>query len=325
MQAPVLQMHNLLHMTNNDYRSGPRLGFIGLGAMGGRMAKRLLAAGYDLTLHDRIRDHARPLEQAGAKFAPTPQRLAAAVDVVISSLTDDAALEEVMFGAEGALAHARPGTIFIEMSTVSPRASQRLHEAASARSLDVLDAPVSGSTPQAEAGQLVIIVGGEEGVYLKCLPILIVLGKESFYMGAAGSGTATKLCLNTLLGLGIQALAEAIALGLRSGLDGERLLHMLGATAVLSPSQKSKLDHARTGEYPATFPLRLMYKDFSLISQRALELSLAMPSTAAAAQVCAVEHARYRAQADEDFSAVIRTAQQMAGLVEWTPASEVPA
>jgi 3-hydroxyisobutyrate dehydrogenase-like beta-hydroxyacid dehydrogenase len=100
------------------------------------------------------------------------------------------------------------------------------------------------------------------------------------------------------------------------------LLQVLGATSVLSPSQKSKLEHARTGEYPASFPLRLMYKDFGLISQRALELSVAMPSTAAAAQVCAVEHARNDGQGDEDFSAVIRTAQQMAGLVEVATGTE---
>jgi 3-hydroxyisobutyrate dehydrogenase len=309
-------------MPDNDPQSRPRLGFIGLGAMGGRMARRLLAAGYDLTVHDRTRERARPLEQGGAKFAPTPKRVAAGVDVVLSSLTDDAALEEVMFGPEGTLAVARPATIFIEMSTVSPRASLRLHEAATTRALAVLDAPVSGSTPQAEEGQLVILVGGSEEVYRKCLPILNLLGK-SFYMGPAGSGTATKLCLNTLLGVGIQALAEAIALGLKSGLDHSRLLEMLGETSVLSPSQKSKLEHARTGEYPATFPLRLMYKDFSLISQRALELSVAMPSTVAAAQICAVEHAHQEGHGDEDFSAVIRTAQQMAGLAEWATGTEV--
>ena len=309
-------------MSDNDPGSGPRLGFIGLGAMGGRMARRLLAAGYDLTVHDRARERARPLEQGGAKFAETPKRVAAAVDVVFSSVTDDAALEEVMFGPEGALAGAQPGTTFIEMSTVSPRSSQRLHEAAATRALAVLDAPVSGSTPQAEEGQLVILVGGREEVYRKCQPILDVLGKKSFYMGPAGSGASTKLCLNTLLGIGIQALAEAIALGLRSGLDHERLLKMLGETSVLSPSQKSKLENVRTGEYPATFPLRLMYKDFSLISQRALELSVPMPSTAAAAQVCAVEHARHEAHEDEDFSAVIRTAHQMAG---WAPGTEVAA
>jgi 3-hydroxyisobutyrate dehydrogenase-like beta-hydroxyacid dehydrogenase len=291
--------------------------------MGGRMARRLLVAGYNLTVHDRTRERARPLELGGAKFAQSPDRVAAAVDVVLSSLTDDAAVEEVMFGPEGALASARPGTIFIEMSTVSPRLSLRLHEAASTRALAVLDAPVSGSTPQAAEGGLVILVGGSEEVYRKCLPILTVLGKESFYMGPAGSGTATKLCLNTLLGVGIQALAESIALGLRSGLDQERLLQILGETSVLSPSQKSKLEHARIGEYPATFPLRLMYKDFSLISQHALELSVAMPSTTAAAQVCAVEYARHEAQGDEDFSAVIRTAQQMAGLREFASTTEV--
>jgi 3-hydroxyisobutyrate dehydrogenase-like beta-hydroxyacid dehydrogenase len=311
-------------MPENDPESKARLGFIGLGGMGGRMARRLLAAGYGLTVHDRTRERARLLEQSGATFAPTPKQVATAVDVVLSSLTDDTALEEVMFGPEGALTVARPGTIFIEMSTVSPRASLQLHEAAATRALAVLDAPVSGSTPQAEEGQLVILVGGQEEVYRKYLPILNQLGK-SFYMGPAGSGTATKLCLNTLLGVGIQALAEAIALGLRSGLDQQRLLQLLGETTTLSPSQKSKLEHARTGEYPATFPLRLMYKDFSLISQHALELSVPMPSTAAAAQVCAVEHAWHEARGDEDFSAVIRTAQQMAGLVEGMTGTEVAA
>jgi 3-hydroxyisobutyrate dehydrogenase-like beta-hydroxyacid dehydrogenase len=310
-------------MADSELRSGPSLGFIGLGAMGSRMAQRLLAAGYNLTVHDRTRERARPLEQSGAKFAPTPRRVAAAVDVVFSSLTDDAALEKVMFGPEGALTVARPGTTFIEMSTVSPRTSIRLHEAASPRGLAVLDAPVSGSTPQAEEGQLVILVGGKEEMYREYLPILNVLGRSSFYMGPAGSGTAAKLCLNTLLGVGIQALAEAIALGLRSGLDHERLLQVLGTTSVLSPSQKSKLEHAKTGEYPATFPLRLMYKDFGLISQRALELSVAMPSTAAAAQVCAVEHAQHDGQGEEDFSAVIRTAQRMAGLAEWATGTKV--
>jgi 3-hydroxyisobutyrate dehydrogenase-like beta-hydroxyacid dehydrogenase len=312
-------------MTINDPRSGPRLGFIGLGAMGSRMARRLLAAGFDLTVYDRMADRAETLQRAGAKLAPSVQRLAAAADVVLSSLSDDAALDEVMFGPEGALARARAGTVFIDMSTVSPRASQRLHEAGRSRTLHVLDAPVSGSTPQAEEGQLVILVGGDESVYLKCLPIFTVLGKQSFYMGEAGMGTAAKLCLNTLLGVGLQALAEAIALGVRSGLDYGRLLQILGETTVLSPSQKSKLEHAKTGDYPATFPLRLMYKDFGLISQRALELSVPMPSTAAAAQVCAVEHALHGNEADEDFSAVIRTAQQMAGLAEWTTTSEVSA
>jgi 3-hydroxyisobutyrate dehydrogenase-like beta-hydroxyacid dehydrogenase len=308
-------------MPDNDPLSGPRLGFIGLGGMGSRMAQRLLAAGYQVTVHDRDGERARLLEQHGAIVAGTPKRVAAAADIVLSSLPDDAAVEEVMLGPDGALAGARSGTILIEMSTVSPHAASRLHDAATARALDLLDSPVSGSTPQAQEGQLVILVGGKEEIYQKCLPILVVLGKEAFYMGPAGSGTAMKLCLNTLLGVGIQALAEAITLGLRSGLDHDRLLEILGMTTVLSPSQRSKLDHAKIGEYPPTFPLRLMHKDFSLISERALELSVPMPTTAAAAQVCAMEHALHNAGVDEDFSAVIRTTEQMAGLEPWAKGS----
>jgi 3-hydroxyisobutyrate dehydrogenase-like beta-hydroxyacid dehydrogenase len=306
-------------MPDSDHRSDLRVGFIGLGAMGGRMAQRLLATGYDLTVYNRERERTQFLEKRGAKVAETPGEVAAGVDVLLSSVADDAAVEAVMLGPGGALASARPGTIIVEMSTILPRTSRRLHEAAASRRVSVLDAPVSGSTPQAEQGQLLIFVGGEEEVYNECKPLLAVLGKKSVYMGPAGSGTAMKLCLNALLGVGIQVLAEAIALGLRSGLPRERLLQALGDTAVLSPSQKSKLENARTGEYPPSFPLRLMFKDFALIAERASELSVSMPVAAAAAQACAVEHARQSlVGGDEDFSAMIRTMQQLAGVAEWT-------
>jgi 3-hydroxyisobutyrate dehydrogenase-like beta-hydroxyacid dehydrogenase len=174
---------------------------------------------------------------------------------------------------------------------------------------------VSGSTPQAEQGQLVIFVGGEKTVYDRCQPILGVLARESFYMGPSGSGVTMKLCVNTLLGLGMQALAEAITLGLKAGLQRERLLEVLGGTVVLSPSQKSKLENVLKGAYPPTFPLRLMFKDFGLILDTAMHLAAAMPITAAAQQVCAVEFARQSAAGrDEDFSSVVRTMEQMAGV-----------
>jgi 3-hydroxyisobutyrate dehydrogenase len=285
-------------------------GFIGLGGMGSRMSRRLLAAGYDLTVYNRKRERTRLLEQTGAKVAATPRDLAAGADIILSSVADDAAVESVMFGDDGALAAARPGTTFIEMSTASPGMSHRLYETARGNAVAVLDAPVSGSTPQAEHGQLVIFVGGEENVYDQCKPIFDVLGKTSFYMGPSGSGAMTKLCVNTLLGLGVQALAEAIALGLRGSLQRERLLEVLGETSVLSPSQKSKLANAGSDTYPATFPLRMMLKDFGLILHRAMELSVPMPATAAAEQVCATEYARQSAaDSDEDFSSVIRTMQ----------------
>jgi 3-hydroxyisobutyrate dehydrogenase len=302
-------------MITDKQQSSPRLGFIGMGAMGSRMAGRLLAAGYDLTVYNRERERTRMLEQRGAKVAATPGELASRADIILSSVADDAAVENVMTGSDGALAAARLGTTFIEMSTISPAMSRRLYEMALGKGVSVLDSPVSGSTPQAEQGQLVIFVGGEKTVYDRCQPILGVLARESFYMGPSGSGVTMKLCVNTLLGLGMQALAEAITLGLKAGLQRERLLEVLGGTVVLSPSQKSKLENVLKGVYPPTFPLRLMFKDFGLILDTAMHLAAAMPITAAAQQVCAVEFARQSAAGrDEDFSSVVRTMEQMAGV-----------
>src|SRR5205807_8681347 len=140
-------------------------------------------ARHDLGLYSRTPERTRPLEQRGAKVAATPQQLAAGADIVLSSVANDAALEQVMFGPDGALAGARSGAAVIEMSTVNPRTSRRLHEAAGSNGVALLDAPVSGSTVQAEQGQLVIFVGGEEDVYQKCQPILAVLGSKTFYPG----------------------------------------------------------------------------------------------------------------------------------------------
>ena len=292
-----------------------RIGFIGQGAMGSRMAARLVAAGHDMVVYDKFHEATRALEQRGATVAASVKQLAASAEIVFSSVTDDAALKEVMFGSDGALAGARPGTIVIDMSTVSPRMSRRLHEAGRGKGVAVLDAPVSGSTPQAEQGQLVIFVGGDEDVYQKCQPILAVLGSKTLHVGPGGAGTTMKLCANTLLGLGVQALAEAFALGEKGGLPRERLFQVLSETAVVSPSQKLKLENARKDEYPAAFPLRLMLKDFGLILRTAKELSVPMPATVAASHVAAVERAHQRAaRSDEDFSVVVRTMERLAGI-----------
>jgi 3-hydroxyisobutyrate dehydrogenase-like beta-hydroxyacid dehydrogenase len=289
----------------------PRLGFIGMGGMGSRMAARLLAAGYDLTTYNRHRERARVLEKQGAKIAAQPGELAAHADIVLSSLADDVAVENVMLGPGGALAAARPGTVFIGMSTVSPSLSRRLHDFAHEKGIFVLDAPVSGTTTVAEKGELVIFVGGDKAAYERCLPVLKVLGRVAHYMGPAGSGAAMKLCANTLLGLGMQALAEAVAFGLKAGLARERLLEVLAATAVVSPSQKSKLDNVLNEAYPPAFPLRLMLKDYNLILDTAMALRVAMPATAAAEQVSAAELARQSAAGrDEDFSSVVRAMEQ---------------
>jgi 3-hydroxyisobutyrate dehydrogenase-like beta-hydroxyacid dehydrogenase len=199
------------------------------------------------------------------------------------------------------------------MSTVSPSFSRRLHGLASKGGVFVLDAPVSGTTTVAEKGELVVFVGGDRGVYERCLPVLQALSREAHYMGPAGSGSVMKLCANTLLGLGMQALAEAVALGVKSGLQRGRLLEVVGATAVVSPSQKSKLDNVLRDSYPPAFPLRLMAKDFRLILDTAASLGAAMPATAVAQQVGAEELARQLAAGfEEDFSSVVRAMERMA-------------
>ncbi len=288
-----------------------KVSFIGLGAMGSRMAGRLLAAGYDLTVYNRRRERARPLEERGAKVASTPAEAARQAEVVFVSVADDAAAEAVIAGPDGALSAVAPDAIIINTSTVSPRLSRRLSEAGLIRGAWVLDSPVSGSTPQAEGGQLVIFVGGAEAAYHRSRPILSVLGRESFYLGAAGAGSTMKLCVNALLGLGLQALAEAFALGLTAGLERGRLLDVLASTVVLSPSQRSKIENIRNEFYPPTFPVRLMSKDLGLVLDAAASLSVAMPATAAAREEYAAEAARQQGSGrDEDFSSVVRAMEE---------------
>jgi 3-hydroxyisobutyrate dehydrogenase-like beta-hydroxyacid dehydrogenase len=289
----------------------PKIGFIGIGKMGSRMSKRLLDAGYPLTVYDRTRKNLLALVQRGAAAAESPRKLSAGCDIVMSSVTNDAALEAVMFGPEGALVGSGKGTIFIDLSTVSPDTSRKIYESATAKGASMVDAAVSGSTPQAEQGVLVIMVGGDRAVYEKCKPFLSILGKEVTYIGPSGSGTTAKLVVNTLLGVGLQALAEAIALGEKAGLKKDGLLDLLGQTAVISPAHKLKLENVRRTQYPSTFPVRLMYKDFGLIMRLAEKLSVSMPATAAAQQMCGVENAK---GLDEDYSATIRLMEELSAI-----------
>lgn len=298
-------------MNTESKDAKPKIGFIGMGGMGSRMALRLLNAHYPLTVYNRTKEKTKPLTQQGAAVADTPRELAANCQVVISCVTNDAALEAAMLEQEGAIAGAKAGTIFIDMSTVSPETSRRIFEAAKAQDMKMIDAAVSGSTPQVEEGTLVILVGGEQETYQQCKPILDVLGKESFYMGDSGMGTTMKLVVNALMGLGLQAVAEALALGEKAGLQKDKLLDVLGQTAVISPAHKLKLENAQKGEYPANFPLELMYKDFELILSHAAKLSVPMPATAVAQQICAIERSK---ATQEDYSVIIKLMQELAGL-----------
>lgn len=290
-------------------RHDTKIGFIGLGNMGSHMTQRLLTAGYPVTVYDRTESRTRDARKLGATASPTPAELAAACAVVLVSVTSDEAQHDVMFGAQGALAGIRPGSVIIDLSTVSPGASRRLHQASRELGVQSLDAAVSGSVPQVEQGALVIFVGGEESTFRESKPILDVLGSNCFYIGASGMGSTMKLVVNTLLGLGIQSLAEALALGQNAGIDKGLLLDVLGKTYVLSPSQRSKLENFRTGEYPTNFSLALMHKDLELVLREAYEVSASMPATAAAQQMAAAATA---AGLDGDFSIMVKFMTELA-------------
>jgi 3-hydroxyisobutyrate dehydrogenase-like beta-hydroxyacid dehydrogenase len=290
----------------------PSVGFIGMGHMGSAMAQRLLAAGYLLTVYDRTLARGQPLAERGASVAQTPKDLAAQCEVVMGCVTDDRAQESVMLGPDGAVAGVHTGSTVIDLSTVSPEASRRLYQAMKEKSVPVLDAAVSGSIPQVEQGSLVIFVGGDQETFERCKPVLDVLGTSSFYMGESGRGTTMKLVVNTLLGLGMEALAEAIALGERAGLEKDLLLEVLDQTAVLTPGQKSKLQNVRQEDYPTNFALSLMHKDFALVLEQAYQLSVAMPATAAAQQMYTAAMAKGMSTAD--FSVMIQFLEELAQL-----------
>jgi 3-hydroxyisobutyrate dehydrogenase len=287
-----------------------RLGFIGLGHLGSRIARRLLAAGFPMTVYNRESDRTGELSALGAEVSPAPATLAAKVDVVMSCLTDGAAVEDVYLGSGGVLRSARPGTRIIELSTVAPETSRNLYLAGRELGISVLDVAVSGSTPSADAGTLTLLAGGERPAFDTAAEVFAAIARQWFYMGPSGSGVAMKLVVNTLLGLSMQSLAEAVALGSTLGLRRDLLFDVLAKTAVVSPVQTAKLATAKAHEFAPQFPIRLMRKDFGLALRAAARAGLTLPATEAAAVVNAVES---RSGGEEDFSAVIRHMEQAAG------------
>jgi 3-hydroxyisobutyrate dehydrogenase-like beta-hydroxyacid dehydrogenase len=283
-----------------------RLGFIGLGHLGSPIARRL-AARFPIAVYDRDRAKGEELRALGASIADDPRKLAAGADVVLSCLPDGAAVEDLYLGSGNVLRSARPNARIIELSTIAPETSRMLHEAARGYGISMLDVAISGSSPSAEAGALTLFGGGEREDFESCVPIFTTIAHQWFYMGPSGSGVAMKLVVNTLLGLGMEAIAEALALGSLLDLPRDLLYSTLAKTAVVPPALTGKLATAGRGDFTPQFPLRLMRKDFGLIVAAAEKSGLFMPATESAAAVNAAEAANGR---EEDFSAVIRLMEQ---------------
>ena len=296
------------------------LGFIGLGNMGNRIAQRLLDHGYPLIGYDRDIAKAQAVAAERGFTAKNILELARTCDVILSCLTNDEAVRSVYAGPAGVLAEARPGTVVLEMSTISPESSRELHRLGVERGIEVLDVAISGSTTAAEQGTLTLLAGGNQDVFDAAQPIFQSIAKQYFLLGGAGSGTAMKLVVNTLLGIGMQAVAEAVVLGETVGLNRERLLEVLAKTAVIAPAHLGKLARVAINDYTPQFPLRLMNKDFQLILKAAAEAHIHMPATEAAFRVNSEELAHHNNNED-DFSAVVRRMEEVAGIADVHSAS----
>src|SRR5450755_3975475 len=290
-----------------------KVGFIGLGNMGGRIAQRLLDHGYRLSMYDTDFGKSEALAIRGGIGAKSILELARSADVLLSCLTNDEAVRTVYTGSGGVFASARPGTIVLEMSTISPDTSRELHRLGAAGGVDVLDVAISGSTPAAEQGALTLLAGGNQELFHAAEPIFQAIAKQYFLLGASGSGTAMKLVVNTLLGVGMQAIAEAVVLGEGVGLDRGRLLEVLSKTTVIAPAHVGKLARVAINDYTPQFPLRLMNKDFQLILKAAAEAHLSMPVTEAAFRVNSEELAHHDG---DDFSVVLRRMEEVAGITD---------
>jgi 3-hydroxyisobutyrate dehydrogenase len=288
-----------------------KLGFIGLGNMGSRIAQRLVDHGYRVEVYDRNPAKAEAIAARGGTVAKNILDLARGADVLLSCLTNDEAVHSVYTGPEGVFAGAQQGTFVLEMSTVSPETSRELHRIGAQRGIEVLDVAISGSTPAAEQGILTLLAGGNADLFRAAEPIFQTIAKQYFLLGGPGSGTTMKLVVNTLLGLGMQAIAEAVVLGERTGLDRKKLLEVLSKTAVIAPAHLGKLARIAINDYSPQFPMRLMHKDFELILNAASKEHVRMPSTEAAFYVNSEELA---GGDDEDFSAVLRRMEEIAGI-----------
>ena len=256
------------------------LGWVGLGAMGGRMVKRLLDAGFPVAGYNRTPAKARWLAEAGMKVAGSPREVAEAGEVVFSMVTDTKALVAVTGGDEGILAGLRPGAVYVEMSTVSPEAIRALGAQVAARGAAMLDAPVSGSVATLEQGQLSFMVGGEPAVLDRVRPYLAAIGPTITHVGALGLAVTMKIATNLGLAVQMAAFSEAVLLAEKAGIARERAVEVLLRSVIASPMVKYRGPFVLGMPAEAWFDVGMMQKDLGLALDLGRRLGVPLPTTA---------------------------------------------
>jgi 3-hydroxyisobutyrate dehydrogenase-like beta-hydroxyacid dehydrogenase len=281
-----------------------KVGLIGLGLMGKPMGLNLLKAGFALTVWNRTASRADELVAAGAKLAQSPRELAANSELVLSIVSDPPALEEVLWGQNGAMQGFQREGIYIDSSTVSPTLARKVATTCQERGVRFLDAPVTGGDWGAKKGELVFMVGGDAATLTEAEPVLRVLGKKWFHLGPNGAGQTIKLAMNMILALEVDALAEALALVTAAGLQGEELVEVMQSSMARSGVLDIKSQNLLKGDYTPSFPLRLMLKDMRLALELAQQTHVELPATEAAFKTYST--VKEAAKEDLDYSAVMK-------------------
>lgn len=282
-----------------------KIGFIGLGSMGSSLAERLMNSGFTLTVFNRTPEKMEPFVKRGAWRAKNPYELAQTSDVIITCVTDDRAIRDIMDGKNGALAGAKPKTVFIDMSTVSVSVTRNMAEKAKRKGASWLDAPVLGSPQMAEAGEMPFVVGGSQRILEENREILEAIGKKMVYMGKTGLGQAAKIIHSLVCGVSLVAYSEAVLLGEKLGLSRNQILDVLLHGAVSSPLLSMKAPKLRKNMFtPTTARLLNMCKDLTLIADEGKNFHQKLPMLRVAKKL--YDRAREKGLGDKDTSSIIK-------------------
>ena len=288
------------------------LGFVGLGAMGGRVTKRLLDAGHTVTGYNRTKSKAQWLLDAGMRWGESPKAVAEASDIVFTMVTNTGALHEVFHGDNGILAGLSENKVFVDMSTVSPDASRHLAELVAAKGAYMLDSPVSGSVITLEQGNLSLMVGGDEAIFEQVKPILLDIGPKVNYVGANGQAVLMKIAINLNLQVQFVSFCEGLFLAVKGGIPVETALEVMLNSVIASPSLKYRTPFILKMPEEAWFDVNMMQKDMLLAEEMGRKLDVPLPTVAISNQL--LTSARALGLDKQDFSIVYKVLARMSGI-----------
>jgi len=285
-----------------------RVAFLGLGIMGRPMAANLVKAGHEVSTWNRSSGK----EVEGARAAASPGEAARGAEVVWLCVSDTEAVEQVLFGPEGAENALEPGAVVVDSSTISPSATLRFAERIRSKGGDYVDAPMTGSKIGAESGQLIFIVGGADETLERLKPLFAAMGKLMVRVGETGKGQSAKLAMNLIIALTYEGFAEALTLATKLGVNMEKLLQLINASMVRSGVVEYKAPFVMKRDFTPNFPLRLMHKDINLMLEAAREMRIKLPALETVEEI--YEIATDEGQADLDYAATLSLLEKWAGV-----------